>query len=58
MTNAFSKKAENHADAVAIHFMWYNLAKIHQTMRVTPAMQAGVTDRVWGAEDIVRLLEG
>jgi IS1 family transposase len=58
LTNAFSKKAENHFYAVAIHFMWYNFAKIHQTLRITPAMQAGVTDRVWDAEDIVRLLEG
>ena len=57
LTNAFSKKAENHACAVAIHFMWYNFAKIHQTLRITPAMAAGVTDRVWDAEDIVRLLE-
>lgn len=57
LTNAFSKKAENHAYAVAIHFMWYNFAKIHQTLRITPAMAAGVTDRVWDAEDIVRLLD-
>ena len=57
LTNAFSKKAENHAYAVAIHFMWYNFAKIHQTLRITPAMATGVTDRVWDAEDIVRLLD-
>lgn len=57
LTNGFSKKAENHAYAVAIHFMWYNFAKIHQTLRVTPAMAAGVTDRVWEAEEIVGLLE-
>lgn len=57
LTNAFSKKAENHAHAVAIHFMWYNFAKIHQTPRVTPAMEAGITDRVWDAEDIIRLLD-
>jgi IS1 family transposase len=56
LTNAFSKKAENHAYAVAIHFMWYNFVKIHQTLRVTPAMAAGVTDKVWEAEDVVRLL--
>ena len=41
LTNAFSKKVEMHAHAVAIHFMWYNFAKIHQTLRVTPAMEAG-----------------
>ena len=57
MTNGFSKKAENHADAVAIHFMWYNFAKIHQTLRITPAMAAGVANAVWDAEDIIRLLE-
>ncbi len=56
LTNAFSKKAEMHAHAVAIHFMWYNFAKIHTTLRITPAMAAGVTDRVWDAEDIVQLL--
>lgn len=56
LTNGFSKKAENHVYAVAIHFMWYNFAKIHTTLRVTPAMEAGVTDRVWDAEDIVALL--
>jgi IS1 family transposase len=57
LTNAFSKKAEMHAHAVAIHFMWYNFVRIHQTLRITPAMAAGVTDRVWDAEDIIRLLE-
>ncbi len=56
LTNAFTKKAENHAHAVAVHFMWYNFAKIHQTLRVTPAMEAGVTDHVWTAEEIVGLL--
>ena len=57
LTNGFSKKVEMHAHAVAIHFMWYNFAKIHQTLRITPAMAAGVTDRVWDAEDIVKLIE-
>jgi len=57
LTNAFSKKAQMHAHAVAIHFMWYNFAKIHQTLRVTPAMAAGVTDRLWDAEDIIGVLE-
>jgi len=57
LTNAFSKKAENHAYAVAIHFMWYNFAKIHQTLRITPAMAVGVTDHVWDAEDIIALLD-
>jgi len=57
LTNAFTKKAENHAHAVAVHFMWYNFAKIHQTLRVTPAMEAGVTDHVWSAEEVVGLLD-
>jgi len=56
LTNAFSKKATMHAHAVAIHFMWYNFVKIHQTLRTTPAQAAGVTDRLWEAEDIVALL--
>ena len=56
LTNAFSKKLENHVAAVALHFMYYNFCRIHQTLRVTPAMAAGVTDRVWGVEEIVGLL--
>jgi IS1 family transposase len=56
LTNAFSKRAEMHAHAVAVHFMWYNFARIHQTLRVTPAMEAGVTDHAWTAEEIVGLL--
>jgi hypothetical protein len=54
LMKAFSKKAENHAHAVAIHFMWYNFAKIHQTLRITPAMAAGVTERVWDAKTSLR----
>jgi IS1 family transposase len=57
LTNAFSKKVENHAAAVALYFMYYNFARIHQTLRVTPAMEAGITDHVWSIEEIVRLLE-
>lgn len=56
LTNAFSKKLENHVAAVALHFMYYNFCRIHQTLRVTPAMAAGVTERVWGIEEIVGLL--
>lgn len=52
-TNAFSKKIENHSHAVALHFMYYNFCRIHKTLRITPAMAAGVTDRVWEIEDIV-----
>ncbi len=56
-TNAFSKKVENHAHAVAIHFMYFNFVRIHTTLRVTPAMAAGVTDRLWELEDIVKLTD-
>lgn len=57
LTNAFSKKVENHAAAVALYFMYYNFGRIHQTLRVTPAMEAGVTDHVWSIEEIIALLE-
>jgi len=57
LTNAFSKKVENHVHNVALHFMYYNFAKIHQTLRVTPAMEAGVSDHVWSVEEIVALLD-
>jgi hypothetical protein len=54
-TNAFSKKVENLEAAVALHFMFYNFGRVHQTLRVTPAMEAGITDHVWTLEEIVRL---
>jgi IS1 family transposase len=57
LTNGFSKKIENHAAAVAIHMMHYNFSRIHKTLKVTPAMAAGVTDRLWEMVDIVRLVE-
>ena len=57
LTNGFSKKVENHAHAIAIHYMHYNFCRIHQTLRVTPAMQAGLTDQVWEIEELVGLLE-
>ncbi|KMK67148.1 transposase [Puniceibacterium sp. IMCC21224] len=57
LTNAFSKKAENHAYAVALHFMHYNFCRVHKTLRMTPAMAANVTDRLWDVEDIVALVE-
>lgn len=56
LTNAFSKKIENQAHAVALHFMHYNFCRIHQTLRVTPAMEAGVADHVWSLEEIAGLL--
>jgi IS1 family transposase len=52
LTNGFSKKVENHAHAVALHFMYYNFGRIHKTLRVTPAMAAGVSDHVWSLEEI------
>jgi IS1 family transposase len=57
LTNAFSKKVENHEYAIALHFMYYNFCRIHQTLRVTPAMAARVSDHVWEIEEIVALLD-
>ncbi len=51
LTNGFSKKVENHAYAVALHYMFYNFAKIHKTLRVTPAMQAGISDHLVAGRD-------
>ncbi len=56
LTNGFSKKLENHEHALALYFMYYNFARIHQTLRVTPAMEAGIAMKVWSLEDIVGLL--
>jgi len=56
LTNAFSKKVENLAYAVALHFMYYNFCRIHQTLRITPAMKAEVTDHVWEIGEILQLL--
>jgi IS1 family transposase len=57
LTNAFSKKVQNLEAAVALHFMHYNFARVHQTLRVTPAMEAKIADHVWSIEEIVRLLD-
>jgi IS1 family transposase len=57
LTNAFSKKIDNHAASMAIHYMHYNFVRIHQSLRVTPAMAARVTERLWEIEDIVQLLD-
>jgi len=57
LTNAFSKKVENLSHAVALHFMHYNFGRIHQTLRVTPAMQAGLTEHVWSLEEIAALAD-
>ena len=57
LTNAFSKKIENHIAAIALNYFAYNFIKIHRTLRVTPAMAAGVTDRLWDVEDLVAAWE-
>lgn len=57
LTNAFSKKLENHEHALAIYFMYYNFGRIHQTLRVTPAMEAGISDHVWSLEEIAALAD-
>jgi IS1 family transposase len=57
LTNAFSKKAENHAHMVALYTTWYNFARIHKTLRVAPAMAAGISDRLWSMEDVVALMD-
>lgn len=56
LTNGFSKKIENHAHAIALHYMYYNFCRIHKSLRCTPAMAAGVTNRLWEIADIVALL--
>lgn len=56
LTNAFSKRVEHHVASVALHSMHYNFVRIHQSLRVTPAMAAGVTDRLWEIEDIAALV--
>jgi len=57
LTNAFSKKVDNHWAAVCLHFMYYNFCRIHQTLRITPAMAAGVADHVWEVEELIALLD-
>jgi hypothetical protein len=53
LTNAFSKKLENLKAAIALHFAYYNFCRIHQTLRVTPAMEAGLTDHVWTLAELL-----
>ena len=57
LTNGFSKKLDNHVHMIALYTVFYNFTKIHKTLRVTPAMQAGLMDHLWSMEDVVRLLE-
>ena len=56
LTNAFSKKIESHAAAVALYFTWYNFGRVHQTLKTTPAVKAGVADHVWSIDEIVALM--
>jgi hypothetical protein len=57
LTNGFSKKVLNHEHILALHYMYYNFARIHQTLRVTTAMEAGISDHVWSLEEIIALLD-
>ena len=57
LTNGFPKKIQNHAHAMALHFLYYNFVRVHQTLRVTPAMAAGVTTRLWEMMDVVEMIE-
>jgi hypothetical protein len=57
LTNVFSKKVENLEHAVALHFMNYNFCRVHRTLRVTPTMEAGLTDHAWSLEEVVALLD-
>jgi len=52
LTNAFSKKWENLKAALALHFAWYNFCRVHQTLRITPAMQGGISDHIWTVRDL------
>ena len=57
LTNAFSKKLDNHIHALALYFAFYNFCRIHKTLRMSPAMVAGITDRLWSLEDIVSRID-
>ena len=56
LTNGFSKKVDNHRHSVALHYMFYNFCRIHQTLKVTPAMEAGIADHVWSVEELCALM--
>ena len=57
LTNGFSKKLENHGHALALYFLHYNFCRIHKTLRVTPAMEAGIADHPWSLEELIALLD-
>ena len=56
LTNAHSKKVENHIASIAIHYMHYNFCRVHESIRVTPAMEAGIANHVWSIEEVIALL--
>jgi IS1 family transposase len=56
LTNGFSKKVDNHQHSVALHYMYYNFCRVHQTLRVTPAMEAGISNHVWTLEELIGIL--
>jgi hypothetical protein len=57
LTNAFSKKADAHISALSLYFVFYNFTRIHKTLRMSPAMAAGISDRLWSMEDVVALID-
>ena len=57
LTNAFSKRAENHCHQLALYFVFYNFIRIHKTLRITPAMAAGISNRLWSMDDVVALID-
>ncbi len=57
LTNAFSKKFDNHVHALSLYFVFYNFCRIHKTLRVSPAMAAGITDRLWSLEDVLARID-
>ncbi len=56
LTNGFSKKIENHIAAVSLYFMYYNFCRVHQTLRVTPAMESGLSDHVWSVDELIAIM--
>jgi hypothetical protein len=57
LTNGFSRKTENHEGSIALHYMQYNFCRIHSTTRVTPAMEAGISNHIWGIAELVALID-
>ena len=57
LTNGFSKKIDNHRHAVALYFVYYKFCRVHQTVRITPAMEAGIADHIWSVEELVSLVQ-